>query len=281
MTQTTPIPIGVFANHFRYSTIEEVFDAVKSHGVDLVEFCMSCLGLPETINYVDDSSLHRVKAAAEERGLKLYSLATYFNMIHPDPEQRKALMKHLAEHMRAANILGIKVISLCTGSRDPDSCWSYHPGNREPDAYEDLLASMNEALRLAEQHDLILGFEPEVNLVVDTTPKSRQLLDDMKSERLKVIFDGANLYHEGELAHQHRLLKEGIDSLGNDFIIVHAKDIAEDGHEGNMAAGKGKLDYPFYMGLLKAIDFPGPIILHQFQEADVDYSLDHVRNSLN
>jgi len=53
MSQTTPIPIGVFANHFKYSTIEEVFDAVKTHGVDLVEFCMSCLGLPETVDHVD------------------------------------------------------------------------------------------------------------------------------------------------------------------------------------------------------------------------------------
>ena len=60
-------------------------------------------------------------------------------------------------------------------------------------------AEMTEAIHVAEEHDVTLTIEPEVSNIVHTARKARRLLDEIKSPHLKVTFDGANIYHKGEL----------------------------------------------------------------------------------
>jgi sugar phosphate isomerase/epimerase len=52
-----------------------------------------------------------------------------------------------------------------------------------------MLAAMQEALETAEEHGVMLAFEPEISNVVDSAEKGRRLLDEMCSPRLKVVMD--------------------------------------------------------------------------------------------
>lgn len=99
------------------------------------------------------------------------------------------------------------------------------------------------------------------------------MLDDIASPRLKVIFDPANIFPKGGLEHMHRLMTEAVDLLAEDIVLAHAKDILEDGKAGDVAAGKGKLDYGHYMRLLQDVGFDGPILLHGLTEDEVAGSL--------
>ncbi len=144
----------------------------------------------------------------------------------------------------ACNALGTSVITLCTGSRDPESMWRRHPDNDLPEAWSDMLVSMEEALNLTEDTGVTLAFEPEVSNVVDSAQKARLLLNIMQSQRLKVVMDGANIFHAGELSQMSTILGEALDLLGPDIVIAHAKDLDHDGEAGNVAAGTGLLDYP-------------------------------------
>ncbi len=281
-------PIGIFANTFRSPNFEAVLDAVRVHGMATIEFNLSLLGLAKLAGTdtlpLDDSIseqlIQRVRSACQERGITMVSLAAYFNMIHPDREQRNAGLRQLEPLMRLAKALDIKILALCTGTRDSGDMWRYHPANHNTEAYRDLLDSLNEALAMAEAYDRVLAFEPEVNLVIDSPKKARQLLDDVASPRLKVIFDPANIFPKGGLNHMHRLMTEAVDLLAQDIALAHAKDILEDGKAGEVAAGKGKLDYRHYMKLLQEIGFGGAILLHGLSEAEVAGSLQHLKNSM-
>jgi sugar phosphate isomerase/epimerase len=189
-------------------------------------------------------------------------------------------MQNLYGLIRAARSLGSGVVALCTGSRDPDSMWRWHPANDEPAAWEDLLRSMTEAVREAEDHDVILTIEPEVNNIVHTAKKARRLLDTIKSPHLKVTFDGANIFHTGELPRMRELLTEAIDLLAPDIILAHAKDLDHDGDAGHLAAGCGKLDYAQYTRRLKESGFTGTLLLHGLNEEQVEKSIRYVRNFL-
>ena len=46
------------------------------------------------------------------------------------------------------------------------------------------------------------------NTVVDTAAKARALLDHFHSPYLKVVIDGANLFHTGELPRMREILDE-------------------------------------------------------------------------
>ena len=140
------------------------------------------------------------------------------------------------------------------------------PTTSEPDAWRDLLASMEQALVAASQYDVVLGVEPEVSNVVSSPRKARQLLDSMQSPHLGIIMDGANVFPSGGLQRQHEILDEAFDLLGDDIVLAHAKDISRDGEAGHEAAGTGLLDYDHYIGLLQQSPYAGALVLHSLSE---------------
>src|SRR5205085_9742453 len=111
-------------------------------------------------------------------------------------------------------------------------------------------------------YDVLPAFEPEVSNVVDSAVKARRLLDEVGSPRLKVVLDGANIFHAGELPQMERILREAVALLGPDIALAHAKDLSRDGEAGHEAAGHGLLDYDLYLSLLASAGYAGPLILH-------------------
>jgi sugar phosphate isomerase/epimerase len=176
--------------------------------------------------------------------------------------------------------LGTSVITLCTGTRDPASMWRRHPENDSPQAWADLQASMREAARIAEEHGVTLVVEPEVSNVVDSARKARALLDELASPRVKIVIDGANLFHAGELPRMREILDEAFALLGPDIVLAHAKDLNRDGEAGHEAAGTGLLDYDHYAALLQEAGFDGPVILHSLREAQVTECVAFLRRKL-
>jgi sugar phosphate isomerase/epimerase len=273
--------LGIFAYTFVRPTVEKVLDAIQAHGLAHTEFNFTAIRMQQVPDQIDAALARRVRTAAAERGMTVDSVAGYTNMVHPDPEQREADMERLLGLIRAAHSLGTGVVALCTGTRDPQNMWRRHPANDDPAAWDDLCASMTEAVRVAEDHDVTLTFEPEVNNVVDTARKARRLLDEIRSPRLQVTFDGANIFHKGELPRMHDLLAEAIDLLAGDIVLAHAKDLDHDGDAGHVAAGHGKLDYKHYIGLLNRAGFAGPILLHGLKEDQVEGCVRYVRRFLD
>ena len=139
---------------------------------------------------------------------------------------------------------------------------------------------MTEALEIAEENQVVLAIEPEVSNVVDSARKGRLLLDEIRSPRLRVVMDGANLFHAGELPDMRRILEEAFELLGDEIILTHAKDLSADGAAGEEAAGTGLLDYDQYLSLLNAVGFEGPLVLHSLTEAQVPSSVAFVQEKL-
>jgi sugar phosphate isomerase/epimerase len=196
-----------------------------------------------------------------------------FNMIDPDDRGREEGLSRLAVLADACQHLGTPVITLSTGTRDPLDMWRRHPDNDSRGAWRDLIRSVYRAVEDTESSGLTLAFEPEVSNVVDSAEKARKLLDEVRSPRLKVVMDPANLFHTGELQNARPIMEQAFSLLGDSIAIAHAKDLAKDGEAGHLAAGQGLLDYDQYLALLDASGFDGALVLHGLAESDVDASL--------
>lgn len=269
--------IGIMDGTVVRPTLEGTLDAILAYGISTVQFNLARVGLAELPERIDAGLCDRVRTAFDARNMTMAAVSGTFNMIHPDVQKRQAGLRGLDALTAACDRLGTSVITLCTGTRDPDSMWRRHPDNDSPEAWADLVASMRQAVQIAEQYGVTLAFEPEVANVVDSARKARRLLDEMGSPCLKVTMDGANIFHAGELPRMREILDEAFALLGPDVALAHAKDLDRDGQAGHLAAGKGLLDYEHYISLLNKLGFDVPVILHGLTESELPESLAFVR----
>ncbi len=272
--------LGIHVNVFRRPTLEATLDAVEEHGLRCVHFNMSAAGMPAMPEQIEEELCDRIVGELDAREIAMAALSGTFNMIHPSVDVRRAGLRRLEAVASRARKLGTSLVALCTGTRDPDDMWRHHPDNDTPEAWEDLLDSIGQALQIAGRHGVTLAVEPEVSNVVDSAAKGRRLLDEMGSRRLKIIMDGANLFHTGELPRMREILDEAFDLLGAEIVVAHAKDLDRDGEAGHVAAGRGLFDYDHYLRLLKKVRFDGPLILHSLAESEVSECMEFLREKL-
>jgi sugar phosphate isomerase/epimerase len=261
--------LGILTTTYRYSTLDDTLDAVVRSGLRTVQFEPASAGIAPFPAHIDAALCLEVRQALASRGLTMAAISGTVNMIHPDPEERQSGLRRVLGVIDACAAFGTSVVTLCTGTRDPQSMWRRHPANDTEDAWTDLVASMREVVRRAEERGVTLAFEPEVNNVVDSARKARRLLDEIGSSALKVVMDPANIFHAGELARMHEMLEEAFALLGSDIALAHAKDLDHDGDAGHLPAGRGVLDYQYYLSLLQRTGFAGALVLHGLQEEDV------------
>jgi sugar phosphate isomerase/epimerase len=276
------VRLGVFARTFARSSPEGVFDALVGYGLGETQFNMSVAGLSPLPDEIAPALADRVKVAAAERQIALVAVSGTFNMIHPDIEVRRDGLRRLGVLAGACDRLGTSTVTLCTGTRDSEDMWRRHPDNASPEAWRDLLATMREALETAEEHGITLAFEPEAANVVDSAEKGRRLLDEMRSPRLKVVMDAANLFDVRDparrLSRAEEILEEAFEFLGGDLLLVHAKDVNASGEV--VAVGKGDLDYDLYLKHLNEAGYGGPLVMHGLAEEEVESSLAFLRRKL-
>ena len=259
--------LGIFARTFARPTLGEALDAVRDAGIRSIQFNLALTGGPSMPAEIPPPLAAEVRSAVCERELEMAAVSGTYNMAHPDPAVRAAGAVGLHALIAAAPVLGTRVVTLCTGSRDPDDLWRAHPANATREAWRDSVEQISSALRVAEDHDVLLAFEPEHGNVVRDARAGRRLLDELRSEHLRVVLDAANLIGAGGLPRQHEILGEAFALLGDDLVLAHAKDVRDDGTI--VAAGHGELDYGLYVDLLRAAGYAGPLIVHGLAERDV------------
>lgn len=272
--------LGTFAKTFVRPTLGEVLDAVVQHGLDCVQFNLACAGLPTLPECIEPSLVEKIHRELQKRTITMAAVSGTFNMIHPDVRTRTDGLKRLTELIRACPHLGTSIVTLCTGTRDPDEMWRRHPDNDSPEAWRDLRASLDTVLPEAEANNVTLAFEPETANVVNSARKARRLLDEVRSPRLKVVMDAANLLRPGDLPRMREILDEAFDLLGRDIVHAHAKELGPDLHPDGRGPGRGVLDWDRYLTLLRRDGFAGALILHGFDERRAAASVSFVKSRL-
>ena len=272
--------IGIMSGTFARATLEEGLDAVVNHGMNCTQFNLSSAGVTKIPPHIDEDLCDKIREEMGARSITMTALGGTYNMIHPDVQRRADGLRNLRVLAAACERLGTSVITLCTGSRDPDNMWRRHPDNDTPEAWDDLIVSMRQAIEVVEEYQVTLAFEPEVANVVDSAIKARRIIDQIGSPYLKVVMDGANIFHTGELPRMREILNEAFALLGEHIAFAHAKDLDRDGEAGHLAAGKGLLDYDQYLSLLNDVDSNVSIILHGLSEAEVDGCVSFLREKI-
>lgn len=272
--------LGIFAKTFARPTINEVFRAVAKLHLRCVHFNFACAGLPSLPDRIEESLADHIRKSAAEHRVAIAGVSATFNMIHPDAARRRDGLHRLEVIAGACRHLGTRFVTLCTGTRDATDMWRHHPQNDSPEAWHDLIVTMTKALTIADKHDIQLGVEPEVGNVVSSAQHARRLLDELRSPRLKIVLDPANLFRQGDLPRMSEILDEAFDLLGADIAMAHAKELSTEGQASSLALGSGVLDWERYLSLFRQVRFDGPLVMHGFDEKDAAASIQFLRKQL-
>ena len=268
---------GIFGKIFVRPSLEQVLDAVAERGLRHIQFNFSSAGLPTLPAELQDTQCTAIREEFEKRGLKMTAISGTFNIIHPDHHERAQGLRGLRVLAAASKALGTDLITISTGTRNPQDLWLWHPENDSAAAWRDMLASMEQIARAGEDYGVRFAFEPEQANVVNSARKARQLLEALSSRHVGVLLDPANLLNPENIHISRDVLTAAFDLVGADIILAHAKDISPAGRLGNMPLGKGLLDFAHYFRLLRSVYYRLPVIAHGFSEAEVAESFEYLR----
>ena len=132
--------LGIFAKTFPRPTLEETLDAVASHGLTHVQFNMSCVGLPTLPDRIDEDlcvwiARSFTRARADDGG----------DLGHVQPVRSRRgrgsqdNLRRLDVLAAACRWLDTRIITLCTGTLDPEDMWKWHPDNVRRSTWETLV----------------------------------------------------------------------------------------------------------------------------------------------
>lgn len=169
-------------------------------------------------------------------------LGCYLNLANPDPLQMESILDTYLAHIRFASILGCGVVGTETGA--PNLQYQYEPACHTKEALQIVVHNLSRIVSYAEKMGVIIAIEPVRNHIIYNSQIARQVLDQIKSPNLQIIFDPVNLLGIDNYLQQTQVIEEAIDFLGDDIVVVHMKDfLIQEGKIVSVAAGTGSLDY--------------------------------------
>jgi sugar phosphate isomerase/epimerase len=255
---------AIFARTYPFTNAAEVFAAAAADGYRGVQFNLVSAGLPTLPEQLPDGLTENIKHQAHAAGIALAALSGTYNMAHPDANVRASSRKVFANVVEAARRMGTPVVTLCTGSRDPENMWKHHPDNQTASAWSVLRSELDSVLPLAESAGIKLAIEPEPGNVVNHAQAARRLLDEVASPFLGIVLDPANLLTPATLSDQQQIIADAAKLLGDSVLLAHIKDIDPSGSV--TAAGRGAVDFPAFVTALRSIAYDGALIAHGFPQ---------------
>ena len=273
--------IGIFSKTYENVSLEETFQLLAKDGIYHTQFNFASAGLSPLPNTISEEIIEQIRTLSKCYSIHLDILTGTFNMIDPNIDARKQAITQFELQCKAAHDLQIPIISLCTGSKHPESKWKWHDDNLTEEAWKDLIDTTKQIIPFAEKYNVILGVETEASNIIDTADKARKYLDEINSNHLKIIMDGANLFHPGQKQPMKETLDYAFKVLGKDIVLAHAKDFSYDGNLKFVAAGHGELDFTYYIHLLKQYGYTGPIIMHGLSQEQILTSKHFLEEILN
>jgi len=215
--------LGIFARTFTRDTPEAVATAVAEAGYPLSHWNFAAIGRSTLGTDVDEADVAMVRGAFDAAGVRIPSVSITYNVIHPDVGLRAEQTAAAVRLIGLVPELGADVVTLCTGTRDPENMWRTHPHNASDSAWTDLRRALDELLEAARDAGVCLGVEPEPGNVIQNVKVAARLLDELGEDApTGIVLDPANLLSPETIAFQTEILTEAVDLLGPRVISVQA-----------------------------------------------------------
>lgn len=259
--------IGAFARIWQGEALDSLPGKMLDADVVTCQWNFRTLGRPAIDPSVSPAECAAIRQTFARGRVGIWGLSCTYNIADPNPQRREDMTVKALRQIRIAPHLGAQVVTLCTGTKDPDDMWRWHPDNATTAAWDDAMTILTRLAEQAAESGVLLGIEPERgNIVADVDAAVRMLAFFGPSAPFVIVLDAANLVSVPQLPYQEKILTDAFQRLGRRTAALHAKDVVESGYS---AAGMGGLDYGLIARLHQQYTPTVPVIIQDARSDDV------------
>jgi sugar phosphate isomerase/epimerase len=216
-------------------------------------------------NETPKSKADRVKQLLADEGVRLYQATGFWqNLVTPDENKRRDSVKTLQNALRLAGWMGARGIDTGPGSMSPDGVWFPHPANWTVTSRNQLVKSLKESAKVAEDAGVFLSLEGHQLVVLESAEVTRDILDQVDSPWVRSDYDSANWITRETVYDTTAAINHHFDVLKRHIVSCHAKDIRIENrltlHLQDGCPGKGLLDFKTLFRRLEALSPEYPAI---------------------
>lgn len=167
-------------------------------------------------------------------------------LVSCSPAGRQRRIEFLQKAIDAAEFLGSDCVSLWAGVvRDE--------GVSEKEAWDRLETSLRQVLDYAHSRGIIIGFEPEPGMFIDTMDRFAELQRRLNAPNLKLTLDVGHLHCQGEVP-----IADYITKWKSEIVNVHIEDMRAGVHD-HLMFGEGEMDFPPIIAAFRAANYGGGV----------------------
>ena len=255
--------LGVVTRSFPELTNEETAELLSSNGFKWTELCFSQTdstywvynGRSDLSDMTNERSADIVDMY-RSKGIEVTALGVFTNLIEPDDTELEENLEYFRRMMEIAAFNKIPYVSTECG---------FIPGQRgiNADVYEErfqrFVDSMAWLTKRAAEHDVRIALEPCVLDVVPSAKRTADLIEQVGSDRLKVLLDPANLIANSSERDMFTYLSEHVG-------YFHGKDRKVNDRMGRVV-GDGDIDWIEFLKLYHKHNDGTPFIF-EYVKAD-------------
>jgi sugar phosphate isomerase/epimerase len=160
-----------------------------------------------------------------------------------DAEGRKRRVEFLQYAIRVAAELKSDCVSIWSGI--------LHNSIDDESAFERLIAGLAPVCEYAASQNVLVAFEPEPGMFIDSMRRFDELLDRFDHPALRLTIDVGHLHCQGETP-----IAEQLRRWASRLVNVHLEDMRAGVHE-HLMFGEGEIEFPPVFAALADIRYPG------------------------
>ncbi len=251
--------IGVRGHDFGKMSIEELPQNIKAKGFDAIQ--LAPVKAIEGVNTFDDITtevLEKCKSSFSKNEVDIDVYGCYVEIGMLDKDKRLEQVEKFKNGISHCKTLGAKIVGTET---------THFPlglgGEKRDIAYEAVKDSVLRMVEEAEKLGVDIAIEPVALHTIDTPYLTKKLIDEVKSDRLKIIIDAVNLFTVENIENQKTIITDCFELFGDKITTLHLKDITLIGDQDRSKIdivndtfkyefiGEGIVDYKHIFGFIK------------------------------
>ncbi len=251
--------IGIRLHDTRPGTLRERLAYAAEQGFSCVQLAMGKavpgFRMEEAPALLTEDLAAEVKEELERAGMGCAVLGCYLKLAAKDEEEALRVRKIYLAHLRFAARIGAR----CTGTETPPAASPEGSGCRTEEQYRLFLDRVKPVVREAEENGVTLAVEPVCSHIIHSAETAERMLEDLKSDHVRIILDAVNLIDSAHTDRADELVRDAVRRLGDRVCVLHMKDfVPQPGADRPrpVPCGQGQMAYGPLLALAREKNLP-------------------------
>ncbi len=251
--------IGIRLHDTRPGTLRERLAYAAEQGFSCVQLAMGKavpgFRMEEAPALLTEDLAAEVKEELERAGMECAVLGCYLKLAAKDEEEALRVRKIYRAHLRFAVRIGAR----CTGTETPPAAGPEGSGCRTEEQYRLFLDRVRPVVREAEETGVTLAVEPVCSHIIHSAETAERMLEDLKSDHVRIILDAVNLIDSAHTDRADELIRDAVRRLGDRVCVLHMKDfVPQPGADRPrpVPCGQGQMAYGPLLALAREKNLP-------------------------